>query len=60
MTGDPTEPLPCDGMLEETEVLIARVESAAEVALSMLRRHRDALASCRSRCWLRGAQEVGK
>lgn len=59
MTGDPSTPLTCDGMLEETDVMIARVESAASAALEMLRRHRDALASCRSRCWLR-AQEPGQ
>jgi hypothetical protein len=52
---DPTAPpLPCDGMLDETDVMIATVEGAASEALAMLRRHRAALVTCRSHCWLRG------
>lgn len=50
---DPTEKLPCDGLLDETDIMIATIEGAAEAALSMLKRHRAALASCRSHCWLR-------
>lgn len=50
---DPKEKLPCDGMLDETDAMIAMVEGAAEAALAMLRRHRAALASCRAHCWLR-------
>jgi hypothetical protein len=53
--GDPTQTLPCDGMLDETDAMIATVEGAAAEALAMLRRHRAALASCRSHCWLRSA-----
>jgi len=51
--GDPTEARPCDGMLDETDALIARVEGVASDAVAMLRRHRAALASCRTHCWLR-------
>lgn len=62
MTGDPSTPLPCDGMLDETDAMIARVTSATAEALAMLHRHRDALASCRKNRWcgLASGTETGK
>jgi len=51
--GDAAQPLPCDGMLDETDAMIATIEGNTEAVLAMLRRHRAALASCRSHCWLR-------
>jgi hypothetical protein len=48
-----TQRLACDGMLDEADAMIARIEAATEVTLGMLRRHRAALASCRQHCWLR-------
>lgn len=62
MTPGDAPPLPCDGMLDETDAMIARVEGVTSEALAMLRRHREALASCRSHCWLRSnaGQEPGR
>lgn len=53
MSPGDTAPLPCDGMLEETDIAIATYEGVTENVLSMLRRHRESLKSCRTHCWLR-------
>lgn len=54
---DPTDRLPCDGMLEEVDVAMATEDANHEALVAMLRRHRAALASCRSHCWLRAQGE---
>lgn len=59
MTGDPTQRLPCDGMVEETDAMIARVDGDTGAVLDMLRRHRAALASCREHCWIRNQPTRG-
>ena len=54
--GDPTDPLPCDGMLEEARAMLGKLAGAGEVvteAYAMVGRHVEALAICRSRCHIR-------
>ncbi len=57
--GDPTEKLPCAGMVEEGEALLGKLAGAGEVvaeAHAMVARHVDGLKSCRSRCWIRNTK----
>ena len=58
--GDPAEPLPCEGMIEEANALRARLSQDFRDVVELIDRHTAALASCRSRCWIRGTEGAAK
>ena len=55
----PSQPLPCEGMVEQTDGMIARYREDSGAVIDMLTRHRAKLATCRTHCWVR-AQATGE
>ena len=53
MTGDPTERLPCSGMVDEIDRAIAETDEMHARHRAMLVRRRDAIVSCEGNCWVR-------
>jgi hypothetical protein len=51
--GDPTERLPCEGMIEEANALRARLAADFRDVVDLVDRHTAALSRCRERCWIR-------